>query len=298
MQNYEGCNCPVCKKPFTSSDDIVVCPECGAPYHRECYQKQGACVFENLHKTGFEWKRPASAPKIHRCPNCGAEYTGDQVFCEKCGSPLHTEEKQGGFSAHEVPPGAFGGEANFSSESKGEIDGIPISDWAAYIGPSAPYYIYQFKRMDATGHKIGFVFSAAFFAPIYFLYRKMWALGILAALVNLLLNLPAALLMLAEFNIFFALPISYETLAVIASFSSLLLSVIQFIGWGMFAAWFYRRHCAKRIRRIQEKTEGDPAARAAMLHKKGGPSKIVLIALLLFYLLSMLLTVYLTGALL
>ncbi|HIV87903.1 MAG TPA: DUF2628 domain-containing protein [Candidatus Pygmaiobacter gallistercoris] len=304
MQNYEGCNCPVCKKPLSSSDDIVVCPECGAPYHRACYEKQGACVYEHLHSSGFEWKRPSTAPKIHHCPSCGAEYTGDQLFCEKCGSPLHAEERRGGFSSAEGPLGGFGAGqpfgagAAFAADTRGEIDGIPVSDWAAYIGPSAPYYIYQFRRMDATGHKVGFIFSAAFFAPIYFLYRKMWGIGILAGVINLLLNLPAALMMLAEFNIFFVLPVSYETLAVIASVCSLLLSAIQFVGWGMFAAWLYRRHCAKQIRRIREKTDGDPAAGAALLHKKGGPSKVVLIVLLVFYLLSTLLTAYLTGMLL
>ena len=36
MSNYTGCKCPVCQQPFTETDDIVVCPECGAPYHRAC----------------------------------------------------------------------------------------------------------------------------------------------------------------------------------------------------------------------------------------------------------------------
>ncbi len=297
MLNYEGCNCPVCKKPFTADDDIVVCPECGAPYHRECYHKQGGCVYAGLHASGFEWKRPASAPPLNKCPSCGATYTGDQVFCEKCGAPLHTDEPrtafpgaQGGFGLGGIPNAA-------AQDLRGEIDGIPITDWAAYIGPSAPFYIYQFKRMDATGHKIGFVFSAAFIGPIYFLYRKMWGLGILAALLNLLLNLPTALMMMAEMGIVFALPISYATLGVVSSVCSLLLSVIQIGGWGLFAAWFYRRHCARRIRRIQQETAGDSAAYAARLHKKGGPSKAVLIALLVFYLLSTLLALFAVGML-
>ena len=29
MSNYTGSTCPVCHKPFTPSDDIVVCPDCG-----------------------------------------------------------------------------------------------------------------------------------------------------------------------------------------------------------------------------------------------------------------------------
>ena len=33
--------CPVCGEQFKKGDDIVVCPECGAPHHRECYEKEG-----------------------------------------------------------------------------------------------------------------------------------------------------------------------------------------------------------------------------------------------------------------
>ncbi len=35
MINFTGIKCPVCGKAFTDEDDIVVCPKCGAPYHRE-----------------------------------------------------------------------------------------------------------------------------------------------------------------------------------------------------------------------------------------------------------------------
>ena len=37
---YEGCQCPVCGKSFQESDDIVVCPQCGAPHHRECWKQE------------------------------------------------------------------------------------------------------------------------------------------------------------------------------------------------------------------------------------------------------------------
>ena len=44
MYQFTGCPCSVCGKALTDTDDIVVCPDCGAPYHRACYEKQGGCV--------------------------------------------------------------------------------------------------------------------------------------------------------------------------------------------------------------------------------------------------------------
>ena len=41
MPKYYGCPCEGCGKPLTLQDDIVVCPDCGAPYHRVCYEKLG-----------------------------------------------------------------------------------------------------------------------------------------------------------------------------------------------------------------------------------------------------------------
>ncbi|MFR2561998.1 MAG: RING finger protein [Anaeromassilibacillus sp.] len=61
--DYTGLKCPVCGKPFTSDDDIVVCPECGAPYHRACYQQAGHCIFQEKHGTPDAWKPRKSKRK-------------------------------------------------------------------------------------------------------------------------------------------------------------------------------------------------------------------------------------------
>ena len=50
--DYTGIKCPVCGKAFTKQDDVVVCPECGAPYHRECYRNTGHCIFLEKHEKG------------------------------------------------------------------------------------------------------------------------------------------------------------------------------------------------------------------------------------------------------
>lgn len=44
MPKYYGCPCEGCGRPLALTDDIVVCPDCGAPYHRECYEKLGRCI--------------------------------------------------------------------------------------------------------------------------------------------------------------------------------------------------------------------------------------------------------------
>ena len=36
MADYINEKCISCGKEFTKDDDVVVCPECGTPYHRGC----------------------------------------------------------------------------------------------------------------------------------------------------------------------------------------------------------------------------------------------------------------------
>ena len=48
--------CPVCDKFFTDNDDIVICPDCGTPHHRECYNSLGHCANSDKHSEGFEYE--------------------------------------------------------------------------------------------------------------------------------------------------------------------------------------------------------------------------------------------------
>ena len=96
MADYTGIKCPVCDKPFQQGDDIVVCPQCGAPYHRECYQQEGKCKFDDLHAEGKTWQPPASPVnpdtsaeiKDQECPNCGKLNAHSALFCDQCGASL------------------------------------------------------------------------------------------------------------------------------------------------------------------------------------------------------------------
>ncbi len=95
---YRNYKCDGCEKPFESEDDIVVCPECATPQHRECYEKNGCCVNEHLHAEGFQWQgeklessekaEDVSADQSNEklvCPNCSHKNPAGSIECENCG---------------------------------------------------------------------------------------------------------------------------------------------------------------------------------------------------------------------
>ena len=208
MIDYTGIPCPVCHKEFTSDDDIVVCPECGAPYHRECYQSVGHCIYTDKHGTDEAWKPPqkqqeephtengeSSQEDNHRikpCPRCGAQNYKDALFCDKCGFPLSADEaRPGGFpfpgaGAPGQPP--MGGMPFVAFDPLGgvnpteDFDGVPASDVAKLVGPSTPYYLPVFDRIKKT-NKGKFSFSAFLFSGGWMLYRKQYKYGILVCLL-------------------------------------------------------------------------------------------------------------------
>lgn len=92
MADYKGSKCIACGKEFKDDDDIVVCPECGTPYHRICYNKNGKCINETLHASGKAWQ-PDNAekqPAKRICVRCHAENPDGALYCCRCGMPFNT----------------------------------------------------------------------------------------------------------------------------------------------------------------------------------------------------------------
>ena len=86
---YTGISCAACGKPFTAEDDIVVCPECGTPYHRACYKELGHCVYEQRHAEGYVWQPPKTAPgpSVPLDDQQSAPRADDGlVMCSRCGT--------------------------------------------------------------------------------------------------------------------------------------------------------------------------------------------------------------------
>lgn len=94
MPKYYGCPCEGCGKPLTLQDDIVVCPDCGAPYHRDCYEKLGRCIHAPAHAAGYEWKFPYQESELCTCPACGERTLRSESVCRSCGAALPPEGAQ------------------------------------------------------------------------------------------------------------------------------------------------------------------------------------------------------------
>lgn len=92
--NYKNVKCPGCGEAFTDGDDIVVCPDCGTPQHRHCYENNGGCVNQHLHESGFIFKNP-NFPGEEETENKkdGTSDDDDTLVCPRCGkqSPKGTK---------------------------------------------------------------------------------------------------------------------------------------------------------------------------------------------------------------
>ena len=98
MTRYTGNHCPVCEQAFTDEDDIVVCPDCGTPYHRACWQKLAYVCTNPEHAAGFEWQ-----PEV----DPDADKAAHEATCPNCRHPL--TRRRGALCALRLPPAQSAG---------------------------------------------------------------------------------------------------------------------------------------------------------------------------------------------
>lgn len=194
MGRYSGQKCPVCSQKFQDSDEVVVCPVCGTPHHRQCWIDDGGCRNANLHGTDFQWKATATAsdrPDFDEkrdlgeiCPVCGKNNPKNTLFCPGCGTPLgagRAQQAPGGQQSYR-PPFGFPFAQPFDDQQS--IQGIPVKEVASVVKINAFSYIPKFLRMERKKVPVSFNWFAFLLAPFWFIYRKMYLVGgILTALL-------------------------------------------------------------------------------------------------------------------
>lgn len=218
--DFLGKKCPVCSKNFHEDDDIVVCPECGAPYHRECYKEKGKCIFTDLHQKGETWHEEddnsdEDSP-LDKCPHCGRENPKGAVICYACGGFMHKSaensddnnsdnqtEQQNPFNhfsnmpsdtQNGVPNGQNGNPFAVFIDPMGgvspeeDFDGVSGAEMAKCVKVNTPYYMQVFSRIKTIGSS-RFNFAAFLFGGGWYLYRKQYLKGTVITAIMFLLTL-------------------------------------------------------------------------------------------------------------
>jgi len=163
---YENNKCPVCGKEFAEGDDVVSCPECGTPHHRECYKSLGKCVNKDKHGTDFVYNRNNNEESAD-----AAEIQTFEQFIADNGKAYEDESSESSLSeAVENKAEEAKTEVQQKQSSENDIDGVSTYDAATVVGVNSERFV---KRFSKNG-KLGWNWGAFFFGPYYFMYRKMY----------------------------------------------------------------------------------------------------------------------------
>ncbi len=267
MNRYTGDECAVCNVTFNDNDDVVVCPVCGTPHHRACYNKETGCANNSWHgTTTYEEekrkKQEETAKKCEdtvskKCSKCGSQNPPTGLFCQVCGNSLfkQTEEpqNQGGFSFTPPPisPNPFTTPFGGLSPEE-EIDGVSIKELAVFVGDNSHYFLPKMKELHFEEKILSWNWSAFFFDFFYFFYRKMYLLGSLILAFWAITTVPAFIYMFETIGYSNPdlIPQNILALGTIANICSFLFTGVRVL-CGLFANYLYTKTAFKKINKIR-----------------------------------------------
>lgn len=320
--DYIGLKCPVCSNTFAEGDDIVVCPECGTPHHRDCYDSADRCFYSERHNDDFTYNDimkeevEKENSNLTTCPVCNTVNRADAFFCRKCNSSLeqYTTPEAAEQKVYDkdnktvnINGASFDIESTqFAFDPMGGIksddilaDDITAGEMAKYVKTNTPYFLRIFKNIKNFSQS-RFNFSAFLFSGGYFLYRKMYKIGTVAAIIFVALMLTqtyfsytpefqeiAKAMQSASYTetaqTLLKMPFEKQMFFIIPAVCEFVRYGLMFI-CGLTANRQYYKHCVKNISKI--KLEASDKNTADMqLQTSGGVHTTLGIALMFVYLL-------------
>lgn len=206
------------------------------------------------------------------CPECKTENEAKYRYCKNCGAALFSEEE----TKNNTDYSNFENGGNPNKERDLEyIDGIPADEVACYIGKESRKIMPKILKMEATRSKTSWCWPVAILsgifgpigAAIWFLYRRMYKLGIffLAAAVVcniLVINISGGKDIISESALeeflysynsndmdavvdFFKNNINKD--AVLGGYIDNTISVVCLIVTGLFGYFWYKNDIVKKI---------------------------------------------------
>lgn len=160
--------CPVCEQSFKDDDDVVVCPECGTPHHRECWKKENKCFNDAKHETDekIEILTVHSEDDDTTADNTATSQTETPLF----GKRIQNPKTKADFAVNELIK-EF---ADCDSDKDVRIDGLSTADFAAALKKNQMYYIPRFMIISKAKNAVSWNSSAFFFPLAWSVYRKMY----------------------------------------------------------------------------------------------------------------------------
>lgn len=172
----DGQTCPVCRAYLFEDDDVVYCPECGAPHHRDCFAAAGHCGLEHLHGTEQQYDRQKYAPPPEPvkeknepksvCVFCKRDLEDDAKVCPYCGRPR--------FSGAFFQVDLLGGVPSDTDLG----DGVTATAARDFVGVNPQRYIPKFACMK-EGSRVSWNWMAFLFPEGWYFSRKMHKIGAL-----------------------------------------------------------------------------------------------------------------------
>ncbi len=174
---FENQICPVCNEKFNENDEIVVCPDCGTPHHRNCYNSLGECKNKSLHSEGFSFKPiEEKSEKIDVIIDDEIKKTKDVINVVNV--EFNGEESKNNEDIKNTIEELF---KNINGKTTDQvlINNTPSSFYEAAIGKNQSYYMPRFLIMEGTQKK-NLINMCAFIFPLaWAVYRKMYKVAIL-----------------------------------------------------------------------------------------------------------------------
>ena len=267
-ENKTKLTCGVCHAYLFDDDDVVYCPVCGAPHHRDCYKSIGHCAFEEAHGTESEYKKPdlaetEAAPEEEDenvvCRICGAPYKSDNPRCPECGAPNFTSAG-GSFAQFDFLGGV--------PESTDLGGGVTAAEARRFVFTNTRRYIPKFASMK-SGKKLSWNWFAFLFPPAWFLSRKMYVSGIITSVLTIcfyLFLLPFTQALshydAASFTSYSQIietiasdPTVIKSSVILLAYAGILLKLVMHVICGIFGDKIYRDYAIETIGHIKSESD-------------------------------------------
>ena len=270
--------CAVCHAYLFEDDDVVHCPECGAPHHRECYAALGHCGLEQFHGTENQYKKEDAKekePEIENavfCGMCGQKYSAEQNVCPNCNTPNAIK-----MGTRTINFDFMGGVPDDTDLG----DGVTAKEAKEFVATNTHRYLPKFLKFK-QGKKASWNWLA-FLTPCgWLLSRKMYLLGAILGAVQIACTLFMIPFESALTNLGVAEARGYMeimqivsenigiigTYTVIAAAVGVAVNLLLRIMLGIFGDLIYKRRVISTIKEIKQSDDDKQEA----FRKKGGVS--------------------------